>query len=141
MRLRSYSDCQKPPCSAMITGAAAPAAGRRSSPYCCGLLPYAMRSNGIVVFTGACGLAPRPRACGPHPGTVLAAAATIGARRNGRRVTITAGRDRLNRMGVATHTALRDAADGVRQLIDRLVTADASAAALHAGTQHTRGGG
>jgi acyl-coenzyme A thioesterase PaaI-like protein len=97
-----------------------------------------MRSNGIVVFTGACGLAPRPRACGPHPGTVLAAAATIAARRNVRLVTITAGRDRLNRMGVATHTALRDAADGVRQLIDRLVTADASAEALHAVTKHVR---
>src|SRR5262245_397127 len=61
-----------------------------------------MRSKGIVVFTGAHGLTPRPRASGPQPGTVLAAAATIAARRIVRLVSITAGRDRLNPTGVAT---------------------------------------
>src|SRR5262245_43008127 len=122
----------------MITGAAAPAAGRRSSPNCCGALPYAMRSKGMVVFTGACGRPPRPRACGPHPGTVPAAAATIAARSSVRLVRITAGRDRLNPMGVATRTALRDAADGVRLLIERLVTADASPEALHVVVEHVR---
>jgi len=69
---------------------------------------------------------------------VLAAAATIAARSNVRLVRITAGRDRLNPMGVATDTALRDAADGVRMLIERLVTADASPDALRAVAEHVR---